>query len=235
MQGKIATGLFILFAGLLSCNEEALEKRSGRHFQSDGNGADEGDGLKNGNRKGDQNGVRVITDAGFSLSLVSAHQLGRRIDECVGNSNRIINEAQILGSRQADDSAFLLANVYKAGEDVIEKLQPLIDGDEQLQRAGIRPGIPSIRYFSNVQEIARIVGDNCDRIIRAGNDDEAVSRCSCKTPALAQAMFERCLSAFSSTEPDAKEALFHFTSQCNTNARRAIASMIASFAFTMQH
>jgi hypothetical protein len=99
----------------------------------------------------------------------------------------------------------------------------------------VRQSAVSIKYFSNLQEIARIVADSCRRTVLANSDSAAVARCSCVREEDAKAMFARCLNRFSLDDEEVGEALAALRVQCSTNPYKGIASLIASFAFAIQH
>ena len=172
-----------------------------------------------------------ITSSGGLFQLKSANLLRSSIKSCMGPGMTKISEDMILIPGQADLLQALdgrirfLLPVYIAGSDIIEvEKSSLVDPDRSARSAVAADGLTDT-YLRSLALIGDVVAHNCS----ASNP-----LCACETEELAVEMISRCVPTLDPKSSALKEAAQMLTSVCSqggSGMRRAVSSLLSSYAF----
>lgn len=182
----------------------------------------------------------VKTSGGFDnrLRVKNLRQLRAALGACVGDGLTTVDASMHLtttgGVALAPPDgegrfAFLNPARYPVGADVLELEGAFLLDPDRAERFAADADSLSAPYLRALENVANVVAHNCD--LRSKN-------CSCGTAEAAREMTRRCLPAF---QPDAAamaaatEALETTCSAGAAGARKAIASLVASYAFAAKN
>jgi len=154
------------------------------------------------------------------LQLKSSNLLRNSIASCLGE-NRTIIKTDMIKSESAP-TGFLEPEKFTAEQDVITNSLLDIDGDLAGTRFSTRADQLSVTYLGAATSIADVVAENCTPT------DE---KCKCGSLESAKLLMARCLPSINPESEGFVTNAEFFAKSCQENPKKAIASLIASYAF----
>jgi hypothetical protein len=161
-----------------------------------------------------------VSESGAKIQLKDPLLLASSISTCVGEEMTLVKESMII--RNTESKGFLSPEVYQVNSDAILVGKKDLFGSDTGSRLSARSDGLSITYLGAINIIADIVADNCTA-------DNPLCRCS--TQEEAKNMMVRCLPAISPANLLFDEVTEEFRKVCELDQQKAIASLLASYAF----
>ncbi|MCX6125785.1 MAG: hypothetical protein NTV34_13715 [Proteobacteria bacterium] len=172
-----------------------------------------------------------ITSSGGLFQLKSANLLRSSIKSCMGpdmtkiSADMILLQDLPLSPPAPDGRIRFLLPVYISGSDIIDmEKSSLVDPDRGARSAVAADGLTDT-YLRSLALIGDVVAHNC-----SSNNP----LCACETEALAIEMVSRCVPTLDPKSAALKEAAQILTSVCSqggSGMRRAVSSLLSSYAF----
>ncbi len=157
---------------------------------------------------------------GASIQLKDPLLLASSISTCVGEGMTLVKEPMII--RNTESKGFLSPATYQVDSDAILVGKKDLFGSESGSRLSARSDGLAITYLGAINIIADIVADNCTT---------ENPLCKCSTPEDARNMMIRCLPAISPAQTQFEEATEELRKVCEIDQQKAVASLLASYAF----
>ena len=177
-----------------------------------------------------------------SATLVkSSRQLGAALSACVGAGKTEVKAPMLLiaGPGVQSAEAFLVLSADSVGKNFLLVQEKEFDGESSQTATSVRSATMSLAYLSALRALGNVVASNCvpsstttaPGAAAGATASTAVleTLCDCRNAAQAKEMLGRCLPHLSDELRAKVEAPFAET--CQQNARKAIASLIASAQF----
>lgn len=161
-----------------------------------------------------------VSGSGANIQVKDPILLASSISTCVGDEMTLVKESMII--RNTESKGFLSQEVYQVNSDAILVGKKDLFGSDAGSRLSARSDGLSITYLGAVNIIADIVADNC-------TVDNPLCRCS--TQEEAKNMLIRCLPAIPPGNLQFDEVTEEFRKVCELDQQKAIASLLASYAF----
>jgi hypothetical protein len=161
-----------------------------------------------------------VSESGAKIQLKDPLLLASSISTCVGEEMTLVKESMII--RNTESKGFLSSEVYQVNSDAILVGKKDLFGSDAGSRLSSRSDGLSITYLGAINIIADIVADNCTT-----NNP----LCRCSTQEEAKNMMIRCLPAISPANLQFDEVTEEFRKVCELDQQKAIASLLASYAF----
>lgn len=179
--------------------------------------------------------TRAIDNSGANFQVKDVALLRSSITSCMGEGMLTVTADMILGvpgvnPAPADPSdnrfRFLLPGQYVAADDIIEKERGNMVDASSGARAGIAADALTDTFLRSIETVSNVVAHNCsaDR-----------PECQCSSKEQAREMLTRCLPGLDPETKEMDEAAEMLGLVCSSDGskgmRRAIASMLSSYAF----
>ncbi len=182
----------------------------------------------------------VKTSGGFDnrLRVKNLRQLRAAIHACVGDGLTAVDASMHLttagGVALAPPDgegrfAFLNPTRFPAGADVLDLEGAFLLDPDRAERFAADADSLSAPFLRALENVANVVAHNCDLRTKS---------CSCGTLEAAREMARRCLPAFKPDEAAMVAAIEALATTCSAGAagaRKAIASLVASYAFAAKN
>lgn len=178
--------------------------------------------------------TKEIESSGSSFQVKDVGLLRSSITSCMGAEKLVISEDMLIPVGQVGDQLpenadgkfrFLLGSSYQVGDDIIEKERKNLVDFSTGNRTGITSDGLTDTYLRSLETIANVVAHYCDA---------NVDVCKCGTKEEARVVLERCLPGINPESDKMDYASLLISEECkegDAGVRRAIASLIASYAF----
>lgn len=176
--------------------------------------------------------TRRVDNSGASFQVKDVSLLRSSIDSCMGPDMLVVSAEMLLppgtGTLPAlgdNKIRFLLPTQYVDGDDVLDKERGNMVDQGSSVRTGISADSLTDTYLRSLETVANVIAHNCtaDR-----------QECQCSTKDLARDMLTRCLPGLdpeTQEMDDAAEMLGLVCADGTKGMRKAIASMLSSYAF----
>ncbi len=186
--------------------------------------------------EGDQKNkiTKGIDNSGAAFQVKDVALLRSSIGSCMGAEKLVVSAEMLIPVGQAGDSLpdytdgrfrFLLGNSYKVGDDIIEKERSSLVDFSLGNRTGISSDSLTDTYLRSLETIANVVAHYCDA-------DAELCKCGSKDDA--KVILQRCLPGIDPGSEKIDYASLLIFEECkegNAGVRRAIASLLSSYAF----
>jgi hypothetical protein len=165
-------------------------------------------------------GNNEVKGSGASLQVKNASLLSSSLVACLGEGVTLVKEPMIIDGINA--TGFLSKELYKVSSDAILVAgKDLLSQDSENRLSTNSDGL-SLNYLGAIHTIADVASENCS----ASNP-----LCQCATLADAKTMMARCLPGISPKHELYESVANDFHQACLIDPKKAIASMLASYAF----
>ncbi len=171
----------------------------------------------------DQNSILVNTEVsgnGAGLQVKNSQLLSSSVETCLGENMTIVKEEMIVTG--ADSKGFLNKDLYKVNSDAIAVAGKDLLSKETENRLSTNSDSLSINYLGSINTVADVVAENCT---------PSNKLCQCDTLDAAKQMMARCLPSISPKHELYESVALEFQQACLMDPKRAIASVLASYAF----
>ena len=186
--------------------------------------------------EGDQKNkvTKSIDNSGAAFQVKDVALIRSSIGSCMGAEKLLVTEDMLIPVGQVGDSLpenadgrfrFLLGNNYAVGDDIIEKERSSLVDFSLGNRTGISSDSLTDTYLRSLETIANVVAHYCD-----GNTEV----CKCGTKDDAKVVLQRCLPGIDPNSDKIDYASLLIFEECkegDSGIRRAIASLLSSYAF----
>jgi len=161
-----------------------------------------------------------VSGNGAGLQVKSAQLLTSSIGSCLGENMAVVKESMIITDTMR--SGFLKSDQYKVNSNAIEVAGKDLLSQETENRLSTNSDGLNLNYIVAMTTVADVVADNC-------SPDNKL--CLCATLDDAKNMMARCLPGISPKHELYESVASDFQKACVDNPKKAIASMLASYAF----
>jgi hypothetical protein len=185
--------------------------------------------------------TKGIDNSGAAFQVKDVALLRSSISSCMGAEKLLVTADMLIPFGQAGDSLndnsdgryrFLLGkenaddpNGYAIGDDIIEKERSSLVDFSLGNRTGISSDSLTDTYLRSLETIANVVAHYCDANVEV---------CKCGTKDDAKVVLQRCLPGIDPNSEKIDYASLLIFEECkdgNAGVRRAIASLLSSYAF----
>ena len=178
--------------------------------------------------------TKGIESSGAAFQVKDVALLRSSIGSCMGAEKLLVTSGMLIPVGQTGDSLpdnsdgrfrFLLGNSYAVGDDIIEKERSSLVDFSLGNRTGISSDSITDTYLRSLETIANVVAHYCDA-------DAELCKCGSKDDA--KVILQRCLPGIDPGSEKIDYASLLIFEECkegNTGVRRAIASLLSSYAF----
>jgi hypothetical protein len=178
--------------------------------------------------------TKGIDNSGAAFQVKDVALLRSSIGSCMGAEKLLVTADMLIPVGQAGDSLpdnadgrfrFLLGNNYAVGDDIIDKERNSLVDFSLGNRTGISSDSLTDTYLRSLETIANVVSHYCDANVEV---------CKCGTKDEAKVVLQRCLPGIDPNSEKIDYASLLIYEECkegNSGVRKAIASLLSSYAF----
>lgn len=161
-----------------------------------------------------------VKGSGASLQVKNASLLSSSLTSCLGEGITLVKDSMIIDG--VNTTGFLGREIYRVNSDAIVVAgKDLLSQDSDNRLSTNSDGL-SLNYLGAIHTIADVASENCT----ASNP-----LCQCATLADAKLMMARCLPGISPKHDLYDLVAIDFHQACLVDLKKAVASMLASYAF----
>ncbi|MEI8025228.1 MAG: hypothetical protein WCI18_02660 [Pseudomonadota bacterium] len=213
--------LLVAIYGSASCSNQNSSKEMKRRLNQ--GSVSSSNSSENANKSTEQNSILVnseVSGNGAGLQVKNSQLLSSSIDTCLGENMALVKDDMIVTG--VDSKGFLNKDLYKVNSNAITVAGKDLLSKETENRLSTNSDSLSINYLGSINTVADVVADNCT---------PANKLCQCDTIDTAKQMMARCLPSISPKHELYESVALEFQQACLMDPKKAVASMLASYAF----